>query len=149
MQRELCEIRVESEQLKLDGLRQRKQNSILRLKLAGAKEDVDLLQRNLSLLGQYQHRLEQELTGIRTKLATATRQLTHVSAEKTVVQAECAKYQVRIYIGPAGTGGADVPACSPYQWLGNLERVPVVVACKLPSCHVWCVTFGLWNTHVS
>lgn len=94
MQRELCLAKMESEQLKLDGLRQRKQNSILRLKLASAKEDADLLQRNVALLNQHSNHLVEQVAGLKDSLAAATQQLTAVSAAKAVSQAEAAKHQV-------------------------------------------------------
>jgi len=94
VQRELSLAKIEAEQLKLDGLRQRKQNSILRLKLASAKEDVDLLQRNMALLEQHSQRMAREVAGLQASLATATQQLTDVSAAKAVLQTEADKYQV-------------------------------------------------------
>lgn len=94
IQRELCLARMESEQLKLDGLRQRKQNSILRLKLASAKEDTELLQRNMALLDQHSQRLMDELAGLRSSLATAQQQLTDVSAARAMLQADAEKHQV-------------------------------------------------------
>lgn len=94
IQRELCLARMESEQLKLDGLRQRKQNSILRLKLASAKEDAELLQRNMALLDQHSQRLMDELAGLRSSLATAQQQLTDVSAARAMLQADAEKHQV-------------------------------------------------------
>lgn len=88
---------MESEQLKLDGLRQRKQNSILRLKLASAKEDAELLQRNMSLLDQHSQRLLDEIAGLQGSLATATQQLTDVSAAKAMLQTDAEKYQVTMH----------------------------------------------------
>ena len=85
---------MENEQLKLDGLRQRKQNSILRLKLASAKEDVDLLQRNMALIEQHSHRLAQQVEGQTVSLAAAKQQLTDVCAAKAVLQGDAAKHQV-------------------------------------------------------
>jgi hypothetical protein len=87
---------VDNDQLKLDGLRQRKQNSILRLKLASAKEDVDVLQRNMALLEQHGQRLVEDMVGLRNSLAAATQQLTDVSAAKAMVQADAQKYQVSL-----------------------------------------------------
>lgn len=92
--RELSLARMENEQLKLDGLRQRKQNSILRLKLASAKEDVDLLQRNMALLDQHGQRLVEDIVGLRNSLAAATQQLTDVAAAKAMVQADAERHQV-------------------------------------------------------
>jgi hypothetical protein len=94
IQRELCLARLENEQLRLDGLRQRKQNSILRLKLASAKEEVDLLQRNIALNNQHSQRLVDEAVVLRDTVSTAQQQLTAVSAAKAVLQAEAAKQQV-------------------------------------------------------
>jgi hypothetical protein len=85
---------MDNEQLRLDGLRQRKQNSILRLKLASAKEEVDLLQRNIALNNQHSQRLVDEAVALRDTAANAQRQLTAVSAAKAVLQAEAAKQQV-------------------------------------------------------
>jgi hypothetical protein len=94
IKRELCLAKMESEQLKLDGLRQRKQNSILRLKLASAKEDAELLQRNRALLDQHSQRLLDEIAGLQGSLATAKQQLTDVSAAKAMLQTDAEKYQV-------------------------------------------------------
>lgn len=85
---------MESEQLKLDGLRQRKQNSILRLKLASAKEDAELLQRNMVLMEQHSQRLALEVSSLQCSLAAAKQQLTDVTAAKAVLQADSEKYQV-------------------------------------------------------
>jgi chromosome segregation ATPase len=113
LRRQLCEVRVEAEQLKLDGLRQRKQNSILRLKLASAKEDVDLLQRNLRVLDARNVHLETELSSIRAALTEATQQLAAESAERATVQADCTKYQVSVRV----VGGRATPPLEPARWL--------------------------------
>jgi vacuolar-type H+-ATPase subunit D/Vma8 len=103
IQRELSLARLENDQLRLDGLRQRKQNSILRLKLASAKEDVDLLQRNIALLNQHSQRLVDETVDLRDTVSNAQQQLTAVSAAKAVLQAEASKQQVTTHTCMAGT----------------------------------------------
>jgi hypothetical protein len=89
---------MESEQLKLDGLRQRKQNSILRLKLASAKEDAELLQRNMALQDQHSQRLLDGIAGLQGSLAAAKQQLTVVSAAKAMLQTDAEKYQVLMHL---------------------------------------------------
>jgi len=48
---------VRNEQLKLEVLRWRKQSSLLRLKLASAKEDVHINERNLAVLADREKHL--------------------------------------------------------------------------------------------
>jgi hypothetical protein len=99
VQREMALAQTEIQQLKLDGLRQRKQNSILRLKLASAKEAVDLLQRKEALLEQHSQRDANRVSSLEDELAATAQRLTEVSAGNAVLEAAVAKYQVRLRHG--------------------------------------------------
>lgn len=138
IQRELCLARLENEQLRLDGLRQRKQNSILRLKLASAKEDVDLLQRNIALLNQHSQRLVDEDVDLRDTVAKAQQQLTAASAANAVLQAEAAKQQVTTHICMARTTLQD-PA----------GYMAASLACLKITCKVLCMSAGSWHNMTS
>lgn len=90
----MSEASLQSEQLKLEVLRWRKQSSLMRLKLASARENVQLHERNIELLNTREHHLVQEADALRTQLTSTAQQLTKVMAAKAQIQAECSQYQV-------------------------------------------------------
>jgi chromosome segregation ATPase len=94
LQLELRSNNLESEQLKLEVLRWRKQCSLMRLKLASAREKVQLHESNLDLLSEREQRLSSDAASLRVQLASAVQQLTDMTAAKAQAQAESAKFQV-------------------------------------------------------
>lgn len=94
LQLELGSINLQNEQLKLEVLRWRKQCSLMRLKLASAREKVQLHESNLDLLSEREQRLSSDAAGLRGQLASALQQLTDMTAAKAQAQAEAAKFQV-------------------------------------------------------
>jgi hypothetical protein len=92
---ELCQASLQSEQLKLEVLRWRKQCSLMRLKLASARENVQLLERNLDMLCAREQRLAASCARTEDELAVARMQLTDANAATTAVAAEAAMHQVR------------------------------------------------------
>lgn len=137
--KQLRAANVDVLQLKLDGLRQRKHNSILRLKLACAKEDLELLQREQRLLDANNQRLRQDLTCLREQLADTTQQLGDVLADRAAAQTQCAHYQVCGVRGVAAhtpralshlhPPAANVPNCSPCRCMAT-------DCCAGPGCAV-------------
>jgi chromosome segregation ATPase len=98
LQLELRSKNLQNEQLKLEVLRWRKQCSLMRLKLASAREKVQLHESNLDLLSQREQRLSSDAASLKGQLASAVQQLTDMTAAKAQVQAESAKFQVRAAI---------------------------------------------------
>jgi chromosome segregation ATPase len=94
LQLELLLNNLQNEQLKLEVLRWRKQCSLMRLKLASAREKVQLHENNLDLLSQREQRLSGDAASLRGQLASAVQQLTDMTAAKAQAQAESAKFQV-------------------------------------------------------
>jgi chromosome segregation ATPase len=94
LQLELLSNNLQNEQLKLEVLRWRKQCSLMRLKLASAREKVQLHESNLDLLSQREQRLSSDAATLRGQLASAVQQLTDMTAAKAQAQAESAKFQV-------------------------------------------------------
>ncbi|WIA08745.1 hypothetical protein OEZ85_008168 [Tetradesmus obliquus] len=93
LQLELGSNNLQNEQLKLEVLRWRKQCSLMRLKLASAREKVQLHESNLDLLSEREQRLSSDAAGLRGQLASALQQLTDMTAAKAQAQAEAAKFQ--------------------------------------------------------
>lgn len=93
LQLELGSNNLQNEQLKLEVLRWRKQCSLMRLKLASAREKVQLHESNLDLLSEREQRLSSDAAGLRGQLASALQQLTDKTAAKAQAQAEAAKFQ--------------------------------------------------------
>jgi chromosome segregation ATPase len=92
LQLELRSNNLQNEQLKLEVLRWRKQCSLMRLKLASAREKVQLHESNLDLLGRREQRLSSDAASLKGQLSSAVQQLTDMTAAKA--QAESAKFQV-------------------------------------------------------
>lgn len=93
VQCELHTAKLQNQQLKLEVLRWRKQNSLLRLKLASAKEKAQLHEANLDLVSAREHRLSKEAAILKDQLASAMQQLTDMTAAKMQAQAECDRFQ--------------------------------------------------------
>eukprot|EP00775_Hariotina_reticulata_P006298 gene6298-6533_t len=101
LQRDLGEAHLQNEQLKLEVLRWRKQSSLLRLKLASAKENVQITERNLQVLAEREQQTSITTSALKSELDAATLQLTAAVTAKAMAQAESAKYQVPKFIPAA------------------------------------------------
>eukprot|EP00878_Enallax_costatus_P030856 GHUV01033656.1.p1 GENE.GHUV01033656.1~~GHUV01033656.1.p1 ORF type:complete len:369 (+),score=155.45 GHUV01033656.1:748-1854(+) len=91
--RDLSEARLQNEQLKLEVLRWRKQCSLMRLKLASARENVQLLEGNIDTLSTREQRLSQDVDALKVELSSTVQQLVDVTGAKAQAQAEWSKYQ--------------------------------------------------------
>lgn len=92
--RDMSETNLQNEQLKLEVLRWRKQCSLMRLKLASARENVQLHERNIDLLSDREQRLNRQVDELETQLCNTVQQLTDITGVKAQAQAEWSKYQV-------------------------------------------------------
>lgn len=66
----------------------------MRLKLASARENVQLLERNIELLDMREQHLAQGVEALRAQLASTAQQLVDMTAARAQAQAECSRYQV-------------------------------------------------------